>query len=155
VLLLRKGIPNGLAVLLTVILLILVLVFLGWVFSLTILQIVLIGQQYGSKVADQYTQLAAAIRKLPPYSSGKSGLLKSIDPSAIFGFLQVFVGAMADFFPGILILFLLFVFMLVTSPSLIKTMREKFGVSHQLTMKTKPMLESSVDILFLDLWSTL
>ncbi len=139
-LLLGKRFPNGLAVLLTVILFILILVFLGWVFWLTISQIGLIVQEYGSRVTENFKNLDTAINKLPIYGSGLGGVLKSIDPSAISGFLSAFAGAMADFLKNFLIIFLMFVFILAGGPSVMQKMREAYGVKHQLTVKTRSFL---------------
>lgn len=141
-LLLRKRFPNGLAVLLTIIFFILILFFLAWVFWLAISQITILVQEKGSTITGQFTQLEAAIGKLPSYGIGLSGLLKSIDPSAISAFLQAFVGAMMDFVSNTIIFFLLFVFILTAGPSIMNVMRQEFGEKHILTIKIRTLVYS-------------
>jgi AI-2 transport protein TqsA len=140
--LLRKRVPNGVAVLLTVIFFILILFFLAWVFWLAITQIGILVQEKGSEITGQFTQLETAIGQLPSYSSGLSGLLKSIDPSMISAFLQAFVGAMADFVTHTIFFFLMFVFILTAGPSIMRAMRREFGEKHILTTKTLTLVHS-------------
>ena len=138
--LLGNKFPNGLSVLLTVILFILILVFLAWVFWLAITQIGLLVKQYGPNITAKFTQLDTEIGKLPSYFGGFSGLLKSIDPSVISGFLTAFTGAMANFLSNLVILFLLFVFILTAGPSIMKVMRQEFGEKHLLTIKVRTLV---------------
>jgi AI-2 transport protein TqsA len=138
----RKRFPRGIAVLLTVIVFILLVVFVGWVFSLAITQTVAIAQQYAGDINARFTGLDSTLSKLPSYASGLSGLLKSIDPSVISGFLTGFIGALTSFIGSFVVLFFLFVFTLTGGPIIMKNMREKFGDNHQLTRKTRSFVDN-------------
>jgi AI-2 transport protein TqsA len=134
--------PRGIAVLLTVIVFILIIVFVGWVFSLAITQTVAIAQQYAPQITSKFADLNETLSKLPSYASGLSGLLKSVDPSVISGFLTGFITALTDFLSKLVLLFFLFLFTLTGGPLVMKNMREKFGDSHQLTRKTVSFLDN-------------
>jgi AI-2 transport protein TqsA len=138
----RKRFPNGLAVLITIIVFILIIAFIGWVFSLAISQTVAIFEQYSSDISGNFQKLDAAISQLPSYASGLSGLLKSVDPVKISGFVTGFVGVLADFLGKLVILFFLFVFFLTGGSLLMQRMRETFGEQHQLTVKTRTFLDN-------------
>jgi len=138
----RKRFPRGIAVLLTVIVFILIIAFVGWVFALAITQTISIAQQYAPDITAKFTDLNATLGNLPSYASGLSGLLKSFDPSVISGFLTGFIKVLSDFIGSIVIIFFLFVFTLTGGPVVMKNMREKFGDSHQLTRKTRLFMDN-------------
>jgi AI-2 transport protein TqsA len=139
----RKRFPKGIAILLTVIVFIFLILFVGWVFALAITQTVSIAQQYSGEITARLNTLSATLGTLPSYASGLSGLLNSsINPSIISGFLTGFIGALSSFIGNFVILFFLFMFMLTGGPIIMKTMREKFGDSHQLTRKTRSFVDN-------------
>jgi AI-2 transport protein TqsA len=138
----RKRIPRGFSVLITVMVFILIVCFVGWVFSLAITQTLAIAQQYASEITGRFSKLDTTLSSLPSYASGLSGLLKSVDPSVISGFLTGFISALTSFISSIVVLFFLFVFTLTNGPVVMKKMREKFGESHQLTRKTVSFLDN-------------
>ena len=138
----RRQFPRGIAVLLTVIVFILIIGFVAWVFALAITQTVSIAQQYAPEITGKFSDLNTTLSQLPSYASGLSGLLKSVDPTAISSFLTGFIGALSDFISKIVIIFFLFLFTLTGGPVVMKNMREEFGDAHQLTKKTVSFLDS-------------
>jgi AI-2 transport protein TqsA len=139
----RRRFPRGIAVLLTVIVFILIVAFVGWVFALAISQTIAIAQQYSGDITARLTTLDATLSTLPSYASGLSGLLNSsLNPSVISGFLTAFISALTSFISSFVVLFFLFLFTLTNGPVVMKKMREKFGDSHQLTRKTVSFLDN-------------
>jgi AI-2 transport protein TqsA len=138
----RRRFPRGIAVLLTVIAFFLIIGFVAWVFALAITQTVSIAQQYAPEITEKFSDLESTLSQLPSYASGLSGLLKSINPAVVSGFLTGFISALSDFISNFVILFFLFLFMLTGGPLVMKNMREVFGDTHQLTKKTVTYLDS-------------
>ena len=139
---LKKKFPLGLATLITVFCFILIIVFLGWVFTLAITQTIAVFQEYGPDVSTNFQELEISMSELPSYAAGLGGLLKSFDPDVISGFATGLVGAMTSFIGNLVVLFFLFVFILTGVPLILKKMRETFGDTHQLTLKTMSFLDS-------------
>ena len=139
---LKRKFPIALATLITIIFFILILVFLGWVFTLAITQTVAIFQEYGAEITARFQKLNGTIGQLPSYASGLGGLLKPFDPSLVSSFLSRFIGVMADFLRNLVIVFFLFVFTLTGVPLILKRMHETFGETHPLTLKTISFLEN-------------
>lgn len=141
-LMLKKKFPLGLATLITIFCFILIIVFMGWVFTLAITQTIAVIQEYGPDVSAKFQEMDSSLSELPSYAAGLGGLLKSIDPAVISGFLTGLVGAMTSFISSLVVLFFLFVFTLTGVPLIMQRMREAFGETHQLTLKTMSFLEN-------------
>ena len=139
---LGRKVPNGIAVTLTTILFILILVFLGWVFSLAITETVAIFTQYGDEIKANFQALDLFAKELPSYLSSLGGILQSVNLSAITEFVTGLLAAMTAFMAKVVLVFFLFVFVLTGMPLIMKRMRERFGESHQLTLKTTSFLDN-------------
>jgi AI-2 transport protein TqsA len=139
---LKKKFPRVISFLLTTILFILIVVFIGWVLSMAISQTIAIGQEYGPEITQKIDSIAAQLDSVSTISTGASGLLKSVDATAISNFLTGFIGAMTDIIGGLIIIFLLFMFILAGGPLIMANMREKFGETHPLPRKTRAYVEN-------------
>jgi AI-2 transport protein TqsA len=139
----KRRLPRGIAVLLTVIVFLLIVAFVAWVFALAITQTVAIAQEYAPEITDKFNKLASSVGEIPSLSTESgSQLLKSVDPSSISKFLTGFINALTSFISSFVVLFFLFLFTLTNGPVVMKKMREKFGDSHQLTRKTHSFLDN-------------
>jgi predicted PurR-regulated permease PerM len=130
------------AVLITVIVFILILLFVGWVFTLAITQTIAIGQVYASDITANFQNINDSLSNLPSFASGLSGMLQSVDPSIISGFLTGFIGVLSEFLRNLILIFFLFLFTLTGGQVVMNRMREEFGDTHQLTKKTVSFLDS-------------
>ncbi len=139
---LKKKFPIWLATLITIGLFILIIVFLGWVFSLAITSTLTVIQTYGPEIAAMFQSYDVDTSTLPSYSEGLNGLLKSVDPAAITGLVMGLISALTDFISNIVLVFFLFIFTLTGVPLIMKTMHETFGDNHQLTLKSTSFLEN-------------
>lgn len=139
---LKKKIPRVISFLLTTILFILILLFIGWVLSMAIAQTIAIGQEYGQEITQKVESIAEKLDSFSIISTGSSGLLKSVDAAAISSFLSDFIGAMSEFIGRLILIFLLFMFILAGGPLIMSTMRDKFGVTHPLPRRTRFYVEN-------------
>ena len=139
---LGKKIPNGLAVLLTTILFILILIFLAWVFSLAITETVSTFSQYSGDITKNFTAVNDLVGSLPSYLGSLKGALQSVNLSVVSGFVTGFVGVLTSFISKLILVFFLFVFVLTGMPLVMARMKEKFGETSQVTRKTNSFLDN-------------
>jgi AI-2 transport protein TqsA len=135
-------IPVGFAILFTVLLFILIIVFIGWVFGLAISSTVTVAQEYAPDITANFENLSNYLSSKPAIISGLGGMLQSFDTTKISAFLTGFVGALSSFLGSLVIVFFLFVFALAGGPAVLKNMKEKFGEDHILTRRTLTYLDS-------------
>jgi AI-2 transport protein TqsA len=135
-------IPVGFAILFTVLLFILIIVFIGWVFGLAISSTVNVAQEYAPDITANFENLSNYLSSKPAIISGLGGMLQSFDTTKISAFLTGFVGALSSFLGSLVIVFFLFVFALAGGPAVLKNMKEKFGEDHILTRRTLTYLDS-------------
>ena len=137
-----KKIPNGLAVVFTTILFILILIFLAWVFSLAITETVSTFSQYSADITKNFTAFNDLVGSLPSYLGSLKGTLQSVNLSAMSGFITGFIGVLTSFISELVVVFFLFVFVLTGMPLIMARMKEKFGETSQLTVKTNSFMDN-------------
>jgi AI-2 transport protein TqsA len=137
-----KKMKVGFAFLLTVLLFIAILVFVGWVFGLAISSTISIAQDYAPEITANFENLSEYISSLPASLNGLGGMLQSVDPAKISTFLSGFISAMSAFLADLVFIFLMFLFVLTGGPVALKNMRDEFGEDHLLTRKTLTFLDN-------------
>jgi predicted PurR-regulated permease PerM len=142
-LMLGKKIPLGIATLITIILFVVIIVFVGWIFALAISQIIVVLQEYGPTIVENSQMFNEYVTSLSTtIAESSSETTSMMDSSVITGFLTGLVSALATFISNTVLVFFLFVFTLTGFPMIMKRMHEHFGDKHPLTVKTTSFLDN-------------
>ncbi len=127
----RIHIPSGLALLLTVLLLVLIFVFLGLLVGNGMEAMVKDLSQYDAKFSQQQAQIQSWLES-HKQASNLSQVTSSLKPSNLTGILSSFLGAIASVLKSSVIVLFVILFALAEGPEFIRRLRKAFGDDHYL-----------------------
>jgi AI-2 transport protein TqsA len=139
----RRRVPGGLALLLTIGVLVLVVIFLALLIgrSLTALNesLSIYSDQFGQRQAE----LAAQIESLSQ-NIDASQLLSAVDPAALVNVLTFSLSAMANLIKTGSLILIMTLFILAESPLFVARMKQAFGPDHFLSQNVTTVVEMMI-----------
>ena len=125
----QKRIPNGPALLLTMSVLIIVVLFLIRLVGNSMTTLVADLSSYSDQITQRLAELGAQAQTTDSTGSLQL-LLSSVTPSTLVGILRSFISAIAGVLSSSFIILLIIMFVLAEGPSFIRRLRQSFGADH-------------------------
>jgi predicted PurR-regulated permease PerM len=122
----RKGAPDWLALLITILLVILGIVGLAALVGVSVVDLIATLPQYEDNLQGQADSLQAALNSLGLGNSEISAFLGQIDPGSILSSIAAFLGGIFGTLSGLVIMLMVLIFFLLAAPGLKTKLRTGF-----------------------------
>ncbi len=139
----RIHIPAGLALLLTVLLLVLIFVFLGLLVANGMDAMVKDLAQYDQKFSQQQAQIQSWVDS-HKQTGNLSQITSSLKPSNLTGILSAFLGAIASVLKSSIIVLFVILFALAEGPDFLRRLKMAFGENHHIPRNVTSMAQMMV-----------
>lgn len=130
-----RGAPRALAVLATIALYILILIFLAWVLSAAVTEIGAILQNEGGKAAANGEAAIQQVQAWPVVGPAWDSAAKMLDPAQLGNLAAGLAKGLAGLLSNLLVTSLLFIFIVIELPVIMRRLRETYGSDHPIPVR--------------------